>query len=63
MLLLLAKLYNIELPLNFNTLEIGALIFTVLLAWKTTQNGITDYLEGISHLVFFFAYMLLAAYF
>lgn len=62
-LLLLAKLYNIELPLNFNTLEIGALIFTVLLAWKTTQNGITDYLEGISHLVFFFAYMLLAAYF
>jgi Ca2+:H+ antiporter len=63
MLLFLANLYSISLPLNFNTLEIGALIFTVLLAWKTTQNGITDYLEGISHLVFFFAYMLLAAYF
>lgn len=63
MLLFLATYYSISLPLNFNTLEIGALIFTVLLVWKTTQNGITDYLEGISHLVFFMAYMLLAAYF
>ncbi len=62
-LLFLATYYSIPLPLNFNTLEIGALIFTVLLVWKTTQNGITDYLEGISHLVFFMAYMLLAAYF
>lgn len=63
MLLFLAKLVDINLPLNFNALEIGALIFTIFLVWKTTENGVTDYLEGISHIVFFLAYMLLAVYF
>lgn len=62
-LIFLAYSVGIELSVDFNALEVGALIFTVLLAWKTTQNGATDYLEGISHLVFFAAYVLLAAYY
>lgn len=62
-LVFLAYTQGIAFSLDFNALEIGALIFTVLLAWKTTENGVTDYLEGISHLVVFVAYMLLASYF
>ncbi len=63
LLVFLAYTQGIAFSLDFNALEIGALIFTVLLAWKTTENGVTDYLEGISHLVVFVAYMLLASYF
>lgn len=62
-LVFLAYTQGVAFALDFNALEIGALIFTVLLAWKTTENGVTDYLEGISHLVVFVAYMLLASYF
>jgi len=62
-LVFLAYTQGVSFALDFNALEIGALIFTVLLAWKTTEKGVTDYMEGISHLVVFVAYMLLASYF
>ena len=62
-LLLLAHLAGIHLTLDFNSLQIGALILTVILAWKTTDNGETDYFEGISHLMFFFAYAVIAAFY
>jgi Ca2+:H+ antiporter len=62
-LVFLAYFKGIAFSINFNALEIGALIFTVLLTWKTTANGVTDYMEGISHLVVFAAYLILAFYF
>ena len=62
-LLFLAHLAGIHLTLDFNSLQIGALILTIILAWKTTDNGETDYFEGISHLMFFFAYAVIAAFY
>ncbi|WP_456381805.1 calcium:proton antiporter [Hydrogenimonas sp.] len=62
-LMMLAPLADVQLALDFNSLQIGALILTVILAWKTTDNGETNYVEGISHLMFFFAYAVIAAFY
>lgn len=62
-LMILAYYSNIRLTLDFNPLEIGALILTIILVWKTTDEGHTNYFEGISHLMFFAAYAIIAAYF
>ena len=60
-LLVLGYIADVRLPLNFNPLEIGALIFTIILAWKTTDDGETNYFEGISHLMLFLCYAVIAA--
>jgi len=60
-LLVLGYIADVKLPLNFNPLEIGALIFTIILAWKTTDDGETNYFEGISHLMLFLCYAVIAA--
>ncbi|BBG66039.1 calcium/proton antiporter [Hydrogenimonas sp.] len=62
-LMLLSPFADIQLTLDFNSLQIGALILTVILAWKTTDNGETNYVEGISHLMFFFAFAVIAAFY
>jgi Ca2+:H+ antiporter len=62
-LMVLAFFTHIDLALDFNPLEIGALILTIILVWKTTDEGHTNYFEGISHLVFFAAYAIIAVYF
>jgi Ca2+:H+ antiporter len=62
-LMILAPFAGVQLALDFNSLQIGALILTVILAWKTTDNGETNYVEGISHLMFFFAYAVIAAFY
>jgi len=62
-LMLLAFITDIPLALDFNPLEIGALILTIILVWKTTDEGHTNYFEGISHLMFFVSYAIIAAYF
>ena len=62
-LMMLAPFAGIDLALDFNSLQIGALILTVILAWKTTDNGETNYVEGISHLMFFLAYAVIAAFY
>ena len=62
-LMFLAFIADIPLALNFNPLEIGALILTIILVWKTTDEGHTNYFEGISHLMFFMGYAIIAAYF
>ncbi len=54
---------GIDLMLNFNPLQIGALIMTIILAWKATEEGHTNYFEGISHLMFFICYAIIAAYY
>lgn len=59
-LLILGHMWDIPLALNFNPLEIGALVFTILLAWKTTDNGETNYFEGLSHLMLFLSYAVIA---
>ena len=50
------------LTLDFNTLQIGALILTIILAWKTTDDGYTNYFEGLSHLIFFICYAIITAF-
>ena len=62
-LMLLAYNSDIALTLDFNPLEVGALILTIILVWKTTDEGHTNYFEGISHLMFFAAYAIIAAFF
>jgi Ca2+:H+ antiporter len=62
-LMALAYLSGIRLTLDFSPLEIGALILTVILAWKTTDEGQTNYFEGISHLMFFAAFTIVAIYY
>ncbi|MDM5263274.1 sodium:proton exchanger [Sulfurovum sp. XTW-4] len=62
-LLGLAHLSGINLFLDFNPLQIGALIMTIILAWKSTEEGQTNYFEGLSHLMFFVCYAIIAAYY
>lgn len=59
----LAYINGINFTLNFNSLQIGALIFTIILAWKTTENGETNYIEGISHLMLFFSFAIIASFY
>jgi len=56
----LAYVKGIELTLDFNAFQVGALILTIILAWKTTDDGETNYFEGISHLMFFIGYAIIA---
>ena len=62
-LMALAYSSGIRLTLDFSPLEIGALILTIILAWKTTDEGQTNYFEGISHLMFFAAFAIIAIYY
>ena len=59
-LMLLSFFNGINLSLNFNAFQVGALLLTIILAWKTTDDGETNYFEGISHLMFFAAYVTIA---
>ncbi|WP_457608599.1 calcium:proton antiporter [Nitratifractor sp.] len=56
----LAYVNGIHLTLDFNAFQVGALILTIILAWKTTDDGETNYFEGISHLMFFVGYAIIA---
>ena len=62
-LVALAYASGIRLTLDFSPLEIGSLILTIILAWKTTDEGQTNYFEGISHLMFFAAFAIVAIYY
>jgi Ca2+:H+ antiporter len=61
-LLALSFISDNPLTLDFNTLQIGALIMTIILAWKTTDDGETNYFEGTSHLIFFTCYAIVTAF-
>ncbi len=60
-LMALSYFNHIPFTLDFNALQIGALLLTIILAWKTTDNGETNYIEGVSHLMFFASYAVIAA--
>lgn len=62
-LMMLAYISGINLTLDFNPLQIGALLLTILLVWKTTDEGETNYFEGASHLMFFISYAIIATYY
>ena len=62
-LMALSYANSIKLTLDFNSLQIGALLLTIILAWKTTDDGETNYFEGISHLMFFLSYAIIAAFY
>ncbi len=62
-LMALAYFNHIPFTLDFNALQIGALLLTVILAWKTTDNGETNYIEGVSHLMFFACFAVIAAFY
>ena len=62
-LMMLAYFSGINLTLDFNPLQIGALLLTILLVWKTTDEGETNYFEGASHMMFFLSYAIISAYY
>ena len=62
-LIFLSLLVGIKLTLDFSPLQVGALLLTILLVWKTTENGETNYLEGISHLMIFISYTVIAIFY
>ena len=62
-LIFLSLLVGVELTLDFSPLQVGALLLTILLVWKTTEDGETNYLEGLSHLMIFFSYAVIAVFY
>jgi len=62
-LIFLSLLFGIKLTLDFTPLQVGALLLTILLVWKTTEDGETNYLEGLSHLMLFLSYAVIAIFY
>ena len=62
-LIFLSLIVGIHFTLNFSPLQVGALLLTILLVWKTTENGETNYLEGLSHLMLFVSYAVIAIFY
>jgi len=61
--LFLGILFGINIAMDFTPLQIGALIITIILAWKTTDNGETNYLEGLSHIMLFLSYVVIEMFY
>ena len=63
LLIFLSYLIGIDLTLDFSPLQVGTLLLTIILVWKTTENGETNYLEGLSHLMIFISYAIIAIFY
>jgi Ca2+:H+ antiporter len=61
--LFLGILFGIDIAMDFTPLQIGALLITIILAWKTTDNGETNYLEGLSHIMLFLSYVVIEMFY
>jgi len=61
--LFLGIMFGINISMDFTPLQIGALIITIILAWKTTDNGETNYLEGLSHIMLFLSYVVIEMFY
>jgi Ca2+:H+ antiporter len=61
--LFLGIIFGINIAMDFTPLQIGALIITIILAWKTTDNGETNYLEGLSHIMLFLSYVVIEIFY
>ncbi|WP_457563745.1 calcium:proton antiporter [Caminibacter pacificus] len=62
-LIFLSMLIGVKLTLDFTPLQVGALLLTIMLVWKTTEDGETNYLEGLSHLMIFLSYAVIAIFY
>jgi len=62
-LIFLSLIVGVKLTLDFSPLQVGALLLTILLVWKTTEDGETNYLEGLSHLMLFLSYAVIAIFY
>ena len=62
-LIFLSLIVGVKLTLDFSPLQVGALLLTILLVWKTTEDGETNYLEGLSHLMIFISYAVIAIFY
>jgi Ca2+:H+ antiporter len=62
-LIFLSIIVGVRLTLDFTPLQVGALLLTILLVWKTTEDGETNYLEGLSHLMIFLSYAVIAIFY
>jgi Ca2+:H+ antiporter len=60
-LMLLSGATGHILTLDFSFIQIGGLLLTIFLAWKTTTDGETDYLKGASHILFFLGYCIVVS--
>ena len=61
--LFLGILFGIDISMDFTPLQIGALMITIILAWKTTDNGETNYLEGLAHIMLFLSYVVIEMFY
>jgi len=59
----LSLIFGVDVTMDFTPLQIGALIITIILAWKTTDNGETNYLEGLSHIMLFLSYVVIEMFY
>ncbi len=59
----LALSFGVDITMDFTPLQIGALLITIILAWKTTDNGETNYLEGLSHIMLFLSYVVIEMFY
>jgi len=59
----LALSFGVDVTMDFTPLQIGALLITIILAWKTTDNGETNYLEGLSHIMLFLSYVIIEMFY
>jgi Ca2+:H+ antiporter len=62
-LIFLSLIVGVKFTLDFSPLQVGALLLTILLVWKTTEDGETNYLEGLSHLMLFLSYAIIAIFY
>ena len=62
-LIFLSLIAGIKLTLDFSPLQVGALLLTIILVWKTTENGETNYLEGLSHMMLFISYAVITIFY
>jgi Ca2+:H+ antiporter len=60
---LLSLMFGVDITMDFTPLQIGALLITIILAWKTTDNGETNYLEGLSHVMLFLSYVVIEMFY
>ena len=59
----LAKISGIDFRLDFSLLEIGVFLVSVILSMRTTEDGETNYLQGLAHIILFIAYLIIIGLF
>jgi Ca2+:H+ antiporter len=59
MIMIISYFIGIKFTLDFNYLHLIALFLSIILAWKTTEDGETNYFEGLSHLMLFLAFIIM----